>query len=59
VTAYSDGDPATRGWDEVFQERVLGARGQRHATIEGAGHFVQEDAGPELGRIVAEVVRTT
>jgi len=59
VTAYSDGDPATRGWDAVFQERVPGARGQRHTTIEGAGHFVQEDAGPELGRIVAEVVRTT
>jgi haloalkane dehalogenase len=59
VTAYSDGDPATRGWDTVFQERVPGARGQRHLTIAGAGHFVQEDAGPELGRIVAEVVRTT
>lgn len=59
VTAYSDGDPATRGWDTVFQERVPGARGQRHVTLEGAGHFVQEDAGPELGRIVAEVVRTT
>lgn len=59
VTAYSDGDPATRGWDAVFQERVPGARGQRHVTIEGAGHFVQEDAGPELGRIVADVVRTT
>jgi haloalkane dehalogenase len=59
VTAYSDSDPATRGWDAVFQERVPGARGQRHVTIAGAGHFVQEDAGPELGRIVAEVVRTT
>ena len=59
VTSYSDGDPATRGWDAVFQERVPGARGQRHVTIEGAGHFVQEDAGPELGRVVAEVVRTT
>jgi haloalkane dehalogenase len=59
VTAYSDGDPATRGWDEVFQERVPGARGRNHVTIEGAGHFVQEDAGAELGRIVAEVVRTT
>ena len=22
LTAYSDGDPATRGWDAVFQERV-------------------------------------
>jgi len=59
VTSYSDGDPATRGWDAVFQERVPGARGQRHVTIEGAGHFVQEDAGPELGRVIAEVVRTT
>lgn len=59
VTAYSDGDPATRGWETVFQERVPGARGQRHVTIAGAGHFVQEDAGPELGRIVAEVVRST
>jgi haloalkane dehalogenase len=27
VTCYSDGDPATRGWDRVFQERVPGARG--------------------------------
>ncbi|MBJ7356173.1 haloalkane dehalogenase [Nocardioides sp.] len=59
VTAYSDGDPATRGWDAVFQERVPGARGQRHVTIAGAGHFVQEDAGDELGRVVADVVRTT
>jgi haloalkane dehalogenase len=59
VTAYSDGDPATRGWESVFQERVPGARGRRHVTIAGAGHFVQEDAGPELAHIVAEVVRTT
>ncbi|MFC6045054.1 haloalkane dehalogenase [Nocardioides hankookensis] len=59
VTAYSDGDPATRGWDAVFQERVPGARGRRHVTIAGAGHFLQEDAGPELGRVVAEVIATT
>jgi haloalkane dehalogenase len=59
VTAYSDGDPATRGWEAVFQERVPGARGRSHVTIGGAGHFVQEDAGAELGRVVAEVVRTT
>jgi haloalkane dehalogenase len=58
VTCYSDGDPATRGWDRVFQERVPGARGRHHATIEGAGHFLQEDAGAELARVVAEVVRS-
>lgn len=56
VTAYSDGDPATRGWDAVFQERVPGARGQRHHTIAGAGHFLQEEAGDRLGAVIAEVV---
>ena len=59
LTAYSDGDPATRGWETVFQERVPGARGQRHVTIAGAGHFLQEDAGPELGRVVADLVEAT
>ena len=59
VTCYSDGDPATRGWDTVFQERVPGARGRPHTTIAGAGHFLQEDAGEELGRFVADVMSTT
>jgi haloalkane dehalogenase len=56
VTAYSDGDPATRGWDAVFAERVPGARGQQHHTITGAGHFLQEEAGDRLGAIIADVV---
>ncbi|CAN5525267.1 haloalkane dehalogenase [soil metagenome] len=59
VTAYSDGDPATRGWERVFQERVPGAHGREHVTITGAGHFLQEDAGVELGRVVAHVMGTT
>ena len=52
LTAYSDGDPATRGWETIFQHRVPGARGQPHTTIANAGHFLQEDAGPELAQIV-------
>ena len=56
LTAYSDGDPATRGWERVFQERVPGAQGMPHVTIAGAGHFVQEDAGAELGRVVADLI---
>jgi haloalkane dehalogenase len=56
LTAYSDGDPPTRGWDKVFQSQVPGAHGQRHTTITGAGHFVQEQRGDELGRIVAGFV---
>lgn len=55
VTAYSDGDPATRGWESVFQERVPGAAGQQHATLTGAGHFLQEEAGPALADVVARV----
>ncbi len=58
VTCYSDGDPATRGWAEVFAERVPGARGQRHRMLSG-GHFLQEDAGPELGDVIADVIFST
>ncbi|MCX6396675.1 MAG: haloalkane dehalogenase [Propionibacteriales bacterium] len=56
VTAYSDGDPATRGWEAVFQDRVPGARGRQHHTIAGAGHFLQEEAGDRLAQVVVEVV---
>jgi haloalkane dehalogenase len=59
LTAYSDGDAATRGWAEVFQHRVPGARDQHHVTITGAGHFVQEQRGEELGELVAEFVAGT
>lgn len=51
-------DPATRGWETIFQRRVPGARGQPHATIANAGHFLQEDAGEELARLVVEFVAT-
>ena len=59
VTCYSDGDPATRGWETVFQERVPGAAGRDHVTIVGAGHFLQEESGEELGRVIAHVIETT
>jgi haloalkane dehalogenase len=59
LTAFSDGDPATAGWEAVFQERVPGARGQPHARITGAGHFLQEQVGEQLGRIVTEFIAAT
>jgi haloalkane dehalogenase len=59
LTAYSDGDPPTRGWDKIFQQQVPGARGQNHTTITGAGHFVAEQQGDEFGAIVAGFVRDT
>lgn len=53
LTAYSDGDPATRGWDEIFRRRIPGAAGRKPVRIERAGHFLQEDAGEALGRTIA------
>ena len=51
LTAFTDGDPVTKGMHVRFQTDVAGAKGQPHETIRGAGHFVQEDAGEELARI--------
>jgi haloalkane dehalogenase len=59
LTAFSDGDPITRGAEAVFQARVPGARGLSHPTIAGAGHFVQEDRGEELARVVVDFVAAT
>jgi haloalkane dehalogenase len=56
LTAFSDGDPITRGAEAVLRERIPGAKGQRHVTIEGGGHFLQEDCGEELARVVAEFI---
>ncbi|MGH9016769.1 MAG: haloalkane dehalogenase [Acidimicrobiales bacterium] len=59
VTAFSDGDMAIAGWDTVFQERIPGARGQAHTVITGAGHFVQEDKGPELADVIVAFLEAT
>jgi haloalkane dehalogenase len=57
LTAFSDQDPITGGADRVFQERVPGAAGQPHTTIAGGGHFLQEDAGEDLARVVVDFLR--
>jgi haloalkane dehalogenase len=56
LTAFSDGDPITAGSDAILQARIPGAAGQPHTTIEGAGHFLQEDSGEELARVVVGFV---
>ncbi|MBS1837957.1 MAG: haloalkane dehalogenase [Actinobacteria bacterium] len=59
LCAFSDGDPITRGGDRPFRERIPGAAGQTHVTIEGGGHFLQEDKGPELATVIADFVEAT
>jgi len=59
LCAFSDGDPITGGGDAEFRRRVPGAQGREHVTIAGGGHFLQEDCGPELGRVIAEFIAAT
>jgi haloalkane dehalogenase len=56
LTAFSDCDPTTAPWAEVFQRRVPGARGQPHTIIREAGHFLQEEQGEALGAVLLELL---
>jgi len=56
LTAFSNRDPITRGADQAFLELVPGAKDQPHTTIRNAGHFLQEDKGPELAKVVIDFV---
>jgi haloalkane dehalogenase len=55
VCCFSDGDPVTRGGDKPFRERVPGARGQPHVTVEGGHHFFQEDCAEQLVAVVLDL----
>ena len=56
LVAFSDGDPITGAMAPVLRRLVPGTAGLEHPTIAGAGHFLQEDAGTELGGLVADLV---
>ena len=55
LTVFSDRDPIMRGGERTFQKHVPGAAGQPHSTTHG-GHFLQEDAGPELAQKINELI---
>ena len=59
LCAFSDGDPITRGADRTLKEKIAGAQGQPHTTIAGGGHFLQEDCGEELAKVVVAFVAAT
>ena len=59
LCAFSDKDPITGGGQRIFEKLVPGAAGQSHTTIEGGGHFLQEDRGPELAAAVVDFIRAT
>jgi haloalkane dehalogenase len=59
LCAFSDQDPITRGGDRVLRAEIPGCADQPHTVIEGGGHFLQEDRGEELGRVVVDFVGST
>jgi haloalkane dehalogenase len=58
LVAFSDRDPITGAMAPVLRRAVPGAAGTGHPVIEGAGHFLQEDAGERLGTIIADFIRS-
>ena len=59
LTAFSDSDPITAGADRVLQSDIPGASGRPHTSIQGAGHFLQEDRGEDLARVIVDFVGST
>lgn len=56
VTAFSDGDPVTKGGDVPIRTRIPGCKDQPHVTLSG-GHFLQEDSPKEIVEILDALVR--
>ncbi|MGV0635895.1 haloalkane dehalogenase [Mycolicibacillus trivialis] len=53
LAVFGDRDPILGRADRPLLAHIPGAAGQPHARIT-AGHFIQEDAGPELARRVID-----
>lgn len=56
LVAFSDGDPITGAMAPIFQQ-MPGAQGREHPTVQGAGHFIQEDAGEELAEHIVRFLQ--
>jgi haloalkane dehalogenase len=56
LVAFSDGDPITSGMGPMLHRTVPGSVS---VTIPDAGHFVQEDAGPQLAAAIRDFLIKT
>lgn len=59
LTVFGADDKVMAGVDKVFQSQMPGAAGQRHQVLSGAGHFLQEDVGPELAQATLDFITET
>ncbi len=54
LCAFGDSDPITGAAAPVIRKMIPGCQGQPHTTLAGGGHFIQEDCGEELSRVVLD-----
>jgi haloalkane dehalogenase len=59
LTVFGAQELVTKGADRAMQKRIPGAAGQPHATIDGAMHFLQEDKGEEVAKVLVEFIAAT
>jgi haloalkane dehalogenase len=59
LTVFGADDKIMAGVDQVFQKLLPGAAGQPHRVLPGAGHFLQEDVGPELAQMTLDFIGRT
>jgi haloalkane dehalogenase len=59
LVAFSDSDPITAAMAPVLTRAMPGAQGREQPVVTGAGHFLQEDAGDRLGRLISDFIRSS
>jgi haloalkane dehalogenase len=59
LTVFGDRDPISKGADATFRQRVPGAKGQAHAVLSPAHHFLQEDQPEAIAAHLHAFVRAT
>jgi haloalkane dehalogenase len=59
LTAFSNNDAVSGGGEKVFQDRVPGAAGQPHVSIDGGGHFLQEGRAEALSNVIIDFVKAS
>ncbi|MFZ5560723.1 MAG: haloalkane dehalogenase [Pseudomonadota bacterium] len=57
LCAFSDRDPIMSALAGIFPALIPGALGQPHVTLEGGGHFLQEDCGEAFAGVVLQFLQ--